>query len=311
VVAPPQYWKPPAGLADAVLADTADAPWLKPATLSAVASHAATAGSSLLPSNYAGGTRISRPVRRQLLAVDQLISELEQIQADPGSQSAVNLYLAVAALESSSWHSSLRPEQLGQLAKLRTYLEVQQQAVRIVTPRRVTLGGLKGSVPVVIDNRLDYAITVQLHRSVTAPPSGVIVTQDPTGPVSVGPGQEKTIRLHVQAAEVGTTLITVRLLNRNGAALPGSAVQVSVQATEFGNIAMIILAAVLGLFTLASAIRGIRRGRPAPPDNGGEAGQAEAGHPDEDAAQGGQDAPGPDTVVPERSELGAAGTSGL
>ena len=69
---------------------------------------------------------------------------------------------------------------------------------------------------------------------------------------------------------------------------------------------MIILAAALGLFVIGSGIRAARRGRASPPDSTGESGQL-----NEDAEPTSQDAAGTDTVVPEHSELGTAGTSGL
>ena len=120
-------------------------------------------------------------------------------------------------------------------------------------------------------------------------------------------GQEP-VRIRVEAAQTGSTLLSVRLLTRQFAPLPSSGADqsVTVQATQFGNVAMIILAAVLGLFVIASAIRGARRRDLPPPGDSGA-----AGPPDPDAAQGSAIQPEPDTVVPERSELGTAGTSGL
>jgi hypothetical protein len=79
-----------------------------------------------------------------------------------------------------------------------------------------------------------------------------------------------------------------------------------VQATEFGNLALIILAAALGLFVIGSGVRAARRGHPAPPDGSGGPGQL-----DEQGELGtAQSATGTDTVVPEHSGLGTAGTSG-
>ena len=136
----------------------------------------------------------------------------------------------------------------------------------------------------------------------------------------------RTIRLHIQAAQVGSTTITMRVENQRGQLLPSPPARMTVQATQVGVLGMIIFACALGVFLIASAARAVRHGRPIPagpaaPQGGARPagmGSDYAGNkvPDgerapADVSEGGERAGEPATVVPEHSELGAAGPPGL
>jgi Family of unknown function (DUF6049) len=309
IVAPPRRWNPPAGLAADVLARTAQAPWLKPVRLQSLEPH----GSKLtLPLRIPNAERFSHAVVRQFSVMDSLSSQISAIQA-----TNQHFYLASTALESSAWHGLAKNTQLARIRPLVKYLHDQQDGVSVHVTSRVILGGLKGTVPVLIDNRLDYAVKVRVALRWRQPPGGGLKVSPPAGAgatanvsglITVPANGQEPVRIRVEASQTGSTLLTVRLLTQKQASLPtaGSVVSVTVQATQFGNVAMIILASVLGLFVIASAIRGARRRDLPPPGD-----SAAAGPPDPDAAQGSAIASEPDTVVPERSEMGTAGTSGL
>lgn len=300
VVAPPQRWQPPSGLADAVLSETASAPWLKPVTLTSLEAHLTGKNSLQLPDSGDAGS-FGRSVTSELDVVDQDVAEIASIRVGYSA----DLYQAVAALESSAWRHGSRAQQLARLDALDKLLRKQERDILIVTDSRVTLGGLKGNVPVLIDNRLNDPVSVRLQLSWRQPPAGGIrVQQQPQGVITVAANSQQAVRIHVQATQVGATTITMRLLSRRYSALPSPAASVTVQATEFGTLAMIILACALGVFVIASAVRAIRRGRPAPPGDTGNTG-------DSDDRRASRDGPEPDTVVGERTELGTAGTSGL
>jgi hypothetical protein len=306
VVAPPQRWQPASGLPADVLSDTVRAPWLSPVTLASLEGH--TSGTLPLSSD-SGRHAFSRTIIRRLASITGQINELTEIISAAEAQS---LYQSRAALESSARHGTSRPrtrQLLGLSSPLLTYLTSQERGISLVLSQRVTLGGLKGDVPVGIDSSLNYPVQVKLQWTFAAPPDGgsLHVTQKPAGTITVPARGEVPVKIHVAAGQVGSTTITVWLVSPGGQHLTGSQSSVvTVQATEFGNLAMIILAAALGLFVIGSGIRAARRGRASPPDSPGQ-----SGHLDEDAERTSQDAAGTDTVVPEHSELGTAGTSGL
>ncbi len=253
----PQDWQPPAGLATTILTDTKTTPWLTPVTLNSVASSAKVTDYQLTtaPGNFGS---YSRRVLHQLSLLDDDVREIERIQAPATLQSTV-VMKAIAALESSAWSTEPKAARLARLTSLVRYLDAQQHQVAIVADNRVTLGGLKGNVPVLIDNSLDYAVTVQLQFRFDQPPGdGVTIQQHPSGLIRVPAHSQVTTTLHVQTTQVGSSTITLRLLNRANQPLPGTTVQVTVQATQFGMVAMIILAAALGVFVVVSAARAIR-----------------------------------------------------
>ncbi len=303
VVAPPQHplsWQPSESLAKTLLTYTETAPWLTPTSVSDLAASTTKSDPNLTTTSRTDSGSFSRAVLRELNAVGSDVTAISDIAAKQGPANQASL--ALADLESANWPARNQAARLAGLNALASLLVTEQGQIRIVADRRLTLGGLKGSMPVVIDNQLDFAVAVRLYPSISQPPGGgVTVSQKPQGMVVVPADHQVTTTLRVQATQVGSTTITLQLLNKTGTVLATD--RVVVQATQFGTFAMIILAAALGLFVIASAARAVRRGRPATPDNPGDAGQPEE-------IGGSQQPPEPDTVVPEPSELGAARTSG-
>jgi hypothetical protein len=309
VVAPPQRstsWQPSASLLTTLLTYTHSAPWLTPTSVSDLASSATKSDPNLTMTAGGNSGSFSRPVLRELNMVGADVNAISNVAA--GTTPTTQASQALAALESADWPWHGQLARLAELTNLANWLVGQQwgpAGLHIVADSRVTLGGLKGNMPVVIDNTLPYPVEVRLRASFVQPPGGgVTVQQKPTTYVRVpsGPGHQVTTTLHVQATQVGTTTITLQLVNKAGQPLPATE-QVQVQATQFGTFAVIILAAALFIFVLASATRAVRRSRTTPPDNSGDAGHSEE-------IGGSQQPPGADTVVPEPSELGAAGTPG-
>jgi hypothetical protein len=141
--------------------------------------------------------------------------------------------------------------------------------------------------------------------------SGIKITVSPGGAVSrsglvtIQAGNAVTVRLRVQATQVGSTSITLALQNRNGQLLR-PATPMTVQATQVGVLGVIIGAVALGVFLIATAARAARRGRPLPAVNQAT-GPDLAGHRADDRSG---EQPEPDTVMAERTELGTAGTPG-
>jgi Family of unknown function (DUF6049) len=296
IVAPPRRWDPATGLATDLLAETASAPWLSPASLASL-----TAGKHIptVPNPHwaVPSARISNFRLNKLHQLHLGIRVLNGMAAVPDK----SLPLALATIESSAWQGTPRATAQAMLGPVLNQINKQEHAVQIVAEPRVTLGGLKGTVPVSIDNGLGYAVKVALRlRGQTA---NVKVTPAPSGIIWVPRHTAKTVRLHVQATEVGSTTITMSLLNKSYRPLQQAAVQsMTVEATQVGVIVVIICAAVVGVFLIAYAARVARRGHPA-----GGAGDPADPRP---AADQRTEPAEPDTVMAERTELGAAGAPG-
>ncbi len=303
VVAPPQRWDPPAALAADLLTATATAPWLSPVALPSLASarHIQVVPTSAWPSGSVGQAPVSGKAElRELRILDRAIAQLESIRARP----AQDLYLAVSAVESSAWQGASKGVATAMLATLSDRLSYEQQAVKIIAEKRITLGGLKGTVPVSIDNPLGYAVRVQLQLQYSQK-SGAKIAADPPGLITIAARTAQTVKLRVQAAEVGSTTVTLRLASPGGPLLSVPQ-RMTIQATQVGVLGMIICAAALGVFLIASAARAVRRGRPATATD--QRGDDEPS--DDHGNDGGTERAEPDTVMAERSELGAAGKPG-
>ncbi len=307
VVAPPHRWAPAPGVAAGLLAATGSASWLSPVSLASL-----TSPKNLpviqLPSGPSQ-RMLNRREIRVLRRVDAKIAQLQFLKATPGSA----VFLSLAAAESSAWQGKSKAHALAALNALGQRIAQQlRQGVQIEAEPRITLGGLKGSVPVSIDNTLSYTVAVRLDVDydqstgikIAVSPGGVVSR---SGLVTIPARNVVTVRLRVQATEVGATAVTLSLLDRKWQPLPGSPSQrMTIQATQVGVLGVIIFAVALGIFLIATAARAARRGRPAPAaDEGTGPGLAASQADDRPAAP-----PEPDTVVPERTELGAASTPG-
>jgi hypothetical protein len=169
---------------------------------------------------------------------------------------------------------------------------------------RVTLGGKSGEVPVSIRNTLGQAVRVRL--GVGVPSAGRIVIRNPNKLITVPGGTQKTIKIPVKASAAGSTTLTLWLTNPDGRPLPGSTARVTVEATHFGTMAIVIIGIALAVFVITAIGRAIRRGI-RQPGGGGDEGGADgtaAAEGDGDAAALAEDGAAED----EAAEDGAAET---
>jgi hypothetical protein len=90
--------------------------------------------------------------------------------------------------------------------------------------------------------------------------------------MTIAPGEQRTIAVHVKAAEAGTGTLRLRLLTPGGAPLPGGTSTVTVEATNFGTLALVIIGIAFGIIAATAAGRALRRGRGGPRDEGGTGG---------------------------------------
>lgn len=324
VAAPPQRWSPPQGLASQVLTATSSAPWLTPASVISVSTARHQPAVSQVTTGGQWG-RVNRRLLRQLTGLDQQIGQLQSIKVRPDA----SLYQAVATIESSAWRGRSRATAMALLATVSRDVSRQQQAVQVVVENRVTLGGLKGTVPVSIENRLGYPVQVRLRLQVDAAGGNVKITQQPAGLITIAARTAETVRLRVQASQVGSTVVSMTVQNRDYQTLPYARTQrMTIQTTEVGVLGVIICAIALGVLLIAYAARAARRGRQDPGSGLPEpAGSPTGAGPDRDAdsgaAAGAKSATGhtgptsddsdlrrqgaePDTVMAERGEPGAA-----
>ncbi len=297
IVAPPQRWQPPAGLAADLLRTTASAPWLSPASLTSLTGAKSTPTVQWPSSD--SGPAVSQTELGPLNALDRDVTQLQQLRARPDPA----LYLAVSTVESSAYEGRFKAAALAMIGTLSSRIGQQQQDVHIVAANRITLGGLRGSVPVSVDNLLGYAVQVGLRLNYDTIGGAKVAASSP-GMLTVPARTAETVKLRFSASQTGSTTVSITLATRDGQLLPMQPVRMTVQTTQVGLLGIIIFAAALGVFLLASAARAIRRGRPRPT---ADASDSPIPSEDEQSGHSTGERP-PDAVEPGHSELGTAGT---
>ncbi len=278
VVAPPRRWDPPAGLTGSLLAETTAAPWLRPVALGRLAAATPAAGQV----RRAAPARSSRSALDRVLVsartADRRVQLLTQIIISPPRAAlydspAAPMYEAIAAAESSAWRGrKASAVAAALLRRVSGYVSGQLSGVSIIPSGSDTLGALRGTVPVSIRSRLSYPVRVRL----TVVPTSRRLAVNGPGVITVPAGKIQLTRIKVHAASVGPTGITLGLATPDGRPLPGTTTRRTVQATQFGTLALVIVAAALGVFTISSAGRAIRRGRGTPGSTPGTAGSSPA-----------------------------------
>jgi hypothetical protein len=262
VVAPPDNWSPSAALANELLNETVRAPWLAPTPLGDLARSPDTArsiarqqpptgnpGPGELSGGYLGTLSTNLGVYQAMLyqAPKDYLQSLDQ---------------ALAATESSAWRGSGLPQGLALAGGLSHYLSSQESKVRIIAADQVSMAGASGAVPVSIQNGLAEAIRVKVYASVVNSPGRtsqltvgrfhdlIVVPPHTTG---------QLVRLPVNSAPQGSTVIRLSLTNADGTPLPVATKSLTVLSTRYGRAILFLIGAAILVMVLASGYRGVRR----------------------------------------------------
>jgi Family of unknown function (DUF6049) len=273
VVTPPRRWDPPAGLASDLLRETVSAPWLQPTSLGDLADAQHPAGQVHRQAPDAVSKAALGPsLLAQARQLDQQVKLLQSIQQTPDPA----LDYGVAGVESTAWRGGGDLQGSAQAQQFSRYLSGQEAKLRISGPKRITLAGLKGPVPVSVTNGLGYTVRVKLE----ADPNNGITVKSPPVLLVIPPGQQQIKKVEVAAATAGLATLRLRLVTPEGAPLSAQDT-VYIQATHYGTLALVIIGAALAVFVLTSVTRAVRRRRrsrdgPAGPDPGPDPGPAPA-----------------------------------
>jgi len=292
VAAPPPRWDPSLSLASTLLNETATAPWLRPATLASIVADGPAPGSPARrapPSSHVGRGELTGSLLRHVR--DNLVAQVHLLDSILTTGGQGYLSTAVDAVESSAWRGGRRAQRhAAQLLHHElSFVAGKLAQVRITVSSRVTLGGKAGDVPVSVRNNLSQPVTVQVKASVPAEDQVTIAPYKRL--VNVPAKSGITVRIPVRAAAAGSKTITLWLATPEGAALPGKPTTLTVTATHFGTLAIVIISVALVVFVLSAAARAIRRGGPQDGGAGAEAEELDPMPSPRDPASGG-DEPG-------------------
>jgi hypothetical protein len=271
VAAPPRQWDPSLSLAAGLLQETVDTPWLRPATLASLATMPPPRGSPARrnpPLHQVSPDELSAALLHQVN--DNLVVQVGLLDSILTTSGPGYLSTAVDAVESSAWRGGRRHQRpaVQLLHRELAFVEAQLRQVKIVGTPRVTLGGKAGNVPVSVRNNLPQQVTVQLKVGVSREDQVSIGHYKSV--ITVPARSTVPVRIPVQAAAAGSKTLSLWLTTPQGAALPGKRVNLTVTATHFGTLAIVIISVALVVFVLSAAARAIRRGGPS--EGGAEAG---------------------------------------
>jgi hypothetical protein len=264
-------------MASTLLSQTVQAPWLRPATLASMVTARTPHGTvhrQQPPPRRVSDSELRAPLLVQVRALTASVHLLSSILVTAGPS---NLSNAIAATESSAWRGNRANQRRAQqqLRRASSYVRSQLQQVTIVHSLHVTLGGKSGPVPVSVSNHLNRDIQVRL---VVKPESAgrLEIGQYPgeSKPVVVHPGAQRLIKIPVRSAAAGSNTLILQLATPDGRPLPGAPATLTVEATHFGTLAIVIIVVALVVFVSTATGRAIRRGAEPPPgeEDGGETG---------------------------------------
>jgi hypothetical protein len=274
VAAPPRRWDPSPSLAAGLLQETVDTPWLRPATLASLATMPPPRGSPARrspPRHQVSSDELSAALLHQVN--DNLVVQVGLLDSILTTSGHGYLSTAVDAVESSAWRGGRHDQRpaVQLLHRELAFVEAQLRQVKIVVTPRVTLGGKAGNVPVSVRNNLPQQVTVRLKVSV--PPEDQVSIGHYKSVITVPARSAVPVRIPMQAAAAGSKTLSLWLTTPEGTALPGKPVNLTVTATHFGTLAIVIISVALVVFVLSAAARAIRRGGPtdAGPEDSAEA----------------------------------------
>jgi len=264
VVAPPAGWSPSETLASDLLGETTAAPWLSATPLRSLSSAAdtqRTVARQPPPASQASPGELSRGYLSRVKSLGARVRVYESMLYKPRPAYLQSLNQALIATESAAWRGSGMPQGLALRDSLSDYLANANRKVKIITSPQVPMGGSSGQIPVSIQNGLHQAIQVRVVASVVNSPdrTSQLTVSRMQNPVVIPPQQPVTVRLNVNSAPQGSTLIQLSLTNASGTPLPVRVASLTVLSTRYGRAILFLIAAAIGVLVLTSVLRGVRR----------------------------------------------------
>ncbi len=308
MVTPPRRWNPSKSLASDLLGDTVTAPWLRPSTIGQLAAQPEEkVYQSVLRSHPT--TELPGKLLTRIARLDSRVALLKSIMFGRDDRLSHALY----GIESSAWTGQTAHQAQLMRNRMANFVTSQFAGISVGGQHviHVTLGGRVGSVTVSIHNSLGYAVRVGLR--VRSSNDTVIATQrHPHEPYIVQAHSSTPLKLSVNATQTGKARLKLSLKAPTGVLLPNppdKPLLMEISATNLGTVALVICAAALAVFVVASAAQAIRRGRPGSGQPRQAPDPADPGPAGPDATDGGAEGRTPPSAGPPRSGEAAAGSA--
>ena len=257
VIAPPRHWDPSAAEAGALLSMTFSAPWLHKTDLSSLAAAAAHVSTRAKAPASAPGGALSADYTSQIAAVTASAALYKDLLYRPGPNVLESVDAAVTATTSTAWRGAGAAGGRQALINLRDNLNGKEQAVSIITGKKILLAGASGTTPVSVQNLLP--VEVQVRVVATPTDDSQLSVSKFASLIQVPAGQTWTVRVPLHSSAITTTTMQLQLQTEDGSPLSWTSQSLSVQATRYGRALLVLIAAALGVLVLTSVARWIRR----------------------------------------------------
>lgn len=252
VAVPPRRWDPAPDFAKAVLADSSGVPWLRAVPLAAVEALPSTARSITTPKGAASAGLPSS----YLKLVGQLSDRVSRFSSILVHQPN-GFQLGIPRLESSAWQTDT---QAGDALRKQLSAQLAGDAVKVkVLDKQVSLAGRTGQIPLTITNGLSQGtVTVQL-RAIAKNPKQLVIGHF-QGERKISAGKSVQIGIPVKSQANGVAVVSLELVGPDGEMFTDPTIM-RVQTTAYGQTALIIIGASLGVLFLTVGVRIMRRRR--------------------------------------------------
>ncbi|GAA0422864.1 hypothetical protein Acor_58400 [Acrocarpospora corrugata] len=234
-------------------------PWTRPITLDSVKPDRTVRAELAYPAQ----ARQGELSKAYLTSVRKLARKVDTATQVPAS--GVRIFeTAVLRLASASWRGQkAEREAAAYVAKVEAAVDARMAQVSVARPDDPrSIAGENGRIPVTVTNEMDEDVEIAIRVKSTQPdllavegPAGVLETTS----VTVTKGKTWSFDVPVTVrGDGGQATLNVQLLNREGRVF-GKPAKLTVSATGYGGIALVIVGAAVVIMLAAVVMRIVRR----------------------------------------------------
>lgn len=258
LVVPPRIWNPSDALARGLIADTAEAPWLRPTPLSDLAKAKPSMALSRQRLTYPDAARHSELSSDYLSKVHKFHNLLDRYSAifiQPPARIA-DYNQAVLRATSVQWRTS-RSTGAALLAAAIDTVTHEQGKVRILQPGHLSLASSAGTIPLTLENALGHD-TVTVKLQVRSANQARMQVGEVRKLIKIPPRTKFTVNVPVKTVASGVMDARAQLYTPEGESF-SDPTYFNVFSTAYGSVAVIITVAAMVVLFGGAALRIGRR----------------------------------------------------
>jgi hypothetical protein len=252
LIAPPRHWSPPPELLDRVVTASLQAPWMAPVAVQDLRDSKPPEidRQSLRYPTSVRGRELPAPYLDAVRDLHRTIGTFTAVLSEPDVL-VPDLDAGVYRLESIWWRG--RDARLGRLTGTRGHVLEQRNQVEVL-PGSYTFGSKSGTIPLTVSNGLTQAVTVRIGLT----PSPPRLEIGKIGDVRIPAKSKVQVEVPAKAIANGPVRIGTVLLTPAGDQY-GQPVQLRIQVTQYGTVALAITGVAAGVLFAAAGYRLFRR----------------------------------------------------